>query len=266
MQQAQILLEYGLKALPKDAQSLYAPHLELLATYTNCIVRAYAGYYSRQAGQLYFDRMTQALPPIPLKRFHDSVEFAVQKLKVSGRPIDWLDAGCGNGRHLSHLHRHFANIAPKGLELSSLGVELCRTLEQSGRLPAGCVTQGDMRLMPYADASFDVVYGWMNMWGLPYFPGTGLGLEEAFTEIARVLRLGGIYLFSTLVGEGREYVLFRQHLNEAEVRACAKRAGLQVESWIAIDALPEIKSLPSSAKSADVYRHSAQVILYKPIS
>jgi SAM-dependent methyltransferase len=68
-----------------------------------------------------------------------------------------------------------------------------------------------MRLMPYADASFDVVYSLMNMWGLPYLPGTGLGMEAVFTEIGRILRPDGMFIFSALLGGGREYLLLRPY-------------------------------------------------------
>lgn len=219
LEEAQMLLEYG-------GKPDYKQHLQKIATYCNYLVRGMKSYYTHHAGQLYFDRMGQQLDSEVVRRLTDVVEQAVRLVKKP--QLDWLDVGCGNGRHLSHLHKHFDNLTLHGLELSQLGVDLCRTLEASGRLPEGCVQQGDMRLMPYTDATFDVVYARMSLWSLPYWPGTGLGVEAAMAEMARVLRPGGVLIVTTLLGTGRDYLLFRQLLSETDLQTLAQNNGLKM--------------------------------------
>lgn len=222
LEEAQMLLEYGDKII-------YKQHLQRFTTYCNYLTRGAQSFYTRHAGQLYFDRMGQQLDNDAVRRLTDVVELAVPLVKKP--QLDWLDVGCGNGRHLSHLHKHFANLTLRGLELSQLGVDLCRTLEASGRLPPDCVQQGDMRLMPFADAQFDVVYGRMSLWSLPYWPDTGLGVEAAMAEMTRVLRPDGVLALTTLLGQGRSYMLFRQFLSEADIQRLAQNNGLKLVSF-----------------------------------
>jgi SAM-dependent methyltransferase len=219
LEEVQMLLEYS-------GKPDYTQHLQKLIKYCNYLVRGIKSYYTHHAGQLYFDRMGQQLDSETVRHLTDVVEQAAQLVRKP--QLDWLDVGCGNGRHLSHLHKHFANLTIRGLELSQLGVDLCRTLEAAGRLPEDCVQQGDMRLMPFRDATCDVVYARMSLWSLPYWPGTGLGVEAAMAEMSRVLRPGGVLIVTTLLGTGRDYLLFRQFLSEADLQALAQNNGLKI--------------------------------------
>jgi SAM-dependent methyltransferase len=163
---------------------------------------------------------------------------------------------------LSHLHKHFGNVRIRGLELSQLGVDLCQTLEASGRLPEGCVQQGDMRLMPYADATCDVVYARMSLWSLPYWPGTGLGVEAALAEMARVLRPGGVLALTTLFGAGRDYMLFRQFLTEVDLRVLSQNNGLKLLHFNPIHTSSDNGGIAQQTYPS-VYDASARIILQK---
>lgn len=169
-------------------------HHQLLTTWCNLVVRGMRGYYNSYAGQVYFDRMGLTLPSEAVVELHDIVTQATQILGKTN--LDWLDLGCGNGRHLAHLHRHMPNIRIKGLELSDLGVELCKKLEKSDRLPKDCVQQGDARYIPHTTQAFDVVFARMSLQTLPYFDISNLGFIEYIDEIRRVLKHNGLLILT----------------------------------------------------------------------
>lgn len=193
------ILEY--RGLTTD----YAHHHQLLTTWCNLLVRGMRGYYNSYAGQVYFERMGQTLPTEAIGELHNLVNLALQTLQKP--TLRWLDLGCGNGRHLAHLHKFMPNVQLQGLELSDLGVELCKKLESSERLPVGCVSQGDMRLIPFKAESFDVVYARLSLQSLPYLGETQIGLQECFDEVERVTAPGGLLIAICPLGEGFDYKL-----------------------------------------------------------
>jgi SAM-dependent methyltransferase len=89
-----------------------------------------------------------------------------------------LDLACGTGRHSEALEREGA---------AATGVDLSRTLLARSRM-RGRLAAGDMRRLPFADASFDLVLNFFTSFG--YFERE----RENFTvleEIGRVLVPGG---------------------------------------------------------------------------
>jgi ubiquinone/menaquinone biosynthesis C-methylase UbiE len=89
-----------------------------------------------------------------------------------------LDLACGTGRHSEALEREGA---------SAIGVDLSRTLLARSRM-RGRLAAGDMRRLPFADQSFDLVLNFFTSFG--YFERE----RENFTvleEIERVLVPGG---------------------------------------------------------------------------
>jgi SAM-dependent methyltransferase/transcriptional regulator with XRE-family HTH domain len=199
------LMEYGPRG---DLKA----HFQLLTLWCNLLVRGMRAYYNSYAGQVYFERMGQQLEADAVQELHQTVT-EVGRL-TSKKQLDWLDLGCGNGRHLAHLYKHMPNVRGRGLELSDLAVKHCQTLMRSEKLPVGAVEQGDMRNMPYAAGSFDVVFARLVLQSLPLLPGTGLGVEAVFEEIARVLRPTGVVYVLVPFGNGTSYRdFYRQHFN-----------------------------------------------------
>jgi SAM-dependent methyltransferase len=106
-----------------------------------------------------------------------------------GRTV--LDVGCGNGRYLRSLRASGAR--PVGLDLSPDLLREARALRESsqGDWP---LIRGDMRRLPVAAESFDVVASFFTSFG--YF-------EEAeddmvLAESARAVRPRGIHVLDTL--------------------------------------------------------------------
>nr|PZN18095.1 MAG: class I SAM-dependent methyltransferase [Chloroflexota bacterium] len=105
-----------------------------------------------------------------------------------------LDVGTGRGLFLTAAARRLSTG-------KAIGIDLWRSVDQSGNLPS--VTQanahiegvadrvavqtGDMRALPFADASFDVVLASLAIHNVP----DQAGRAKAVQEIARVLKPGG---------------------------------------------------------------------------
>jgi SAM-dependent methyltransferase len=105
-----------------------------------------------------------------------------------------LDAGCGRGLLL--------NAAARRLTIGmATGLDLWRREDQSGNDPAVTLANaraegvadrvkletGDMRRMPFDDATFDVVVSSLALHNIP----DAAGRAQAVREIARVLKPGG---------------------------------------------------------------------------
>jgi SAM-dependent methyltransferase len=90
-----------------------------------------------------------------------------------------LDAGCGAGRHVRALARRGAE--PVGVDLSE---ELLREARQAG---AERYVRGDLRALPFADASFRHVVSFFTSFG--YFDEDGNRTQ--LMEMRRVLARGG---------------------------------------------------------------------------
>ncbi len=134
------------------------------------------------------------------------VAFALCHLDQNPTPL--LDLCCGSGRHsLPFAERGFS---PIGLDYSAPLLELARARNQCLRL-----VRGDMRSLPFADASFRSVVNFFTSFG--YF------LRETdnvavVNEIRRVLANGGRFLCDTF---GLDYV--RARLVEEENRSSGER-------------------------------------------
>ncbi|RYG61092.1 MAG: methyltransferase domain-containing protein [Alphaproteobacteria bacterium] len=238
---AQMLLEYSGK------KQVYShEELELLRTWCNMLVRGVKGYYSSYPGQVYFERRQGgALTPATVLQFQNLV---VDICKLTGKSdLDWLDLGCGSGRHLVHIHKHMPNIHLKGIELSQLGHSICKGLMDSEKLPKDSIVMGDMRQLPFASNSFDVIYAHMSMYCLPYMRGTGFGLEEAMTEAVRTLRKNGVMFMMFPEGDWREYSLPHQLMTRDMMRHLAADFGLEIVQMETYEELPS-----ADAKNLDI--------------
>ena len=100
-----------------------------------------------------------------------------------------LDAGCGGGRHAFEAARRGATVL--ALDRDAEGTEavaaMFGAMRLAGELPPGTVTgavRGEALVLPFADATFDVVIAAEVLEHLP-------DDERAVTELARVLKPSG---------------------------------------------------------------------------
>jgi malonyl-CoA O-methyltransferase len=98
-----------------------------------------------------------------------------------------LDLGCGTGQLTRRLARHFRRARVIGLDLSPAMVRLARSRQRLwSRTQFLC---GDMERLPFDQASMDLVVSNLALqW---------CDAPTVFAEVARVLRPGGHFLFST---------------------------------------------------------------------
>jgi SAM-dependent methyltransferase len=104
---------------------------------------------------------------------------------VRGR--DMLEIGCGAARWLVALRSRGAR--PVGLDLSRRRLEQARDEMRRAHRTFPLV-EGDAEMLPFADRSFDVVF---CDWGAMTFCDPTWTIPEA----ARVLRIGGRFVFAT---------------------------------------------------------------------
>ncbi|HHJ12761.1 MAG TPA: malonyl-[acyl-carrier protein] O-methyltransferase BioC [Gammaproteobacteria bacterium] len=103
------------------------------------------------------------------------------------RPGRVLDLGCGTGQALDDLLRRYPRAQVLGLDLAPAMLERARRRGRWRRRPQAVCA--DAERLPFADASFDLVFSsLMIQWCVD---PAGL-----FAEMRRVLRPGGLFLFS----------------------------------------------------------------------
>jgi arsenite methyltransferase len=115
----------------------------------------------------------------------------LSRLPLTGRERV-VDLGCGRGAVLTMLARR----VPDGC---AVGVDLWRSVDQSGNDPGNALNNAaaegvtvdlitaDMRVLPLASGSVDVVVSSLAIHNIPHGPGR----MNAVSEAARVLRPGG---------------------------------------------------------------------------
>jgi SAM-dependent methyltransferase/transcriptional regulator with XRE-family HTH domain len=216
--------------------------------FTNAVQVGWLNTYTGLTGEQYFRRLGTQIVPRAAARLTELMQ-DVRKL-LGPQTLRWLDVGCGNGRELSFLLKHFEGLKVAGIDASPVATDLASQLlaHEPGLLEP--VRQGDMRKLPWDDASFDVVYNRMSLFTLPFFENNrDVGLHALFEEFARVLRHGGVFYLMTRYGHGFEIFPFEQLLNENDIKLLAKLHGFTVENIVHIQ--PPAGTLLTNVKYED---------------
>ncbi len=98
-----------------------------------------------------------------------------------------LDLACGGGRHARLLSQQWRTT---GLDLSPVLLKHARK-----QAPDAYFVRGDMRVLPFADISFDVVVNLFTSFG--YF-ADDLSHQRVIGEVARVTKPGGTFVLDFL--------------------------------------------------------------------
>ena len=103
---------------------------------------------------------------------------------LRGRRV--LEVSCGHGGGASYLARTLRPESYTGLDLNGEGIRFCQRRHGVAGLS---FVQGDAENLPFADGAFDAV---LNVEASHCYPN----LPRFFTEVARVLRPGGHFLYA----------------------------------------------------------------------
>jgi SAM-dependent methyltransferase len=108
-----------------------------------------------------------------------------------------LEVGCGRGIALPVLADRLRPAELTGIDIDPMLVAIARGRVRASGVDA-TVLEGDLRDLPFEDASFDLVIDF----GTCYHVGGGFaGARAAVREIARVLRPGGLFIHETPIAQ-----------------------------------------------------------------
>ena len=108
-----------------------------------------------------------------------------------------LEVGCGRGVALPEFARRLAPASLTGVDIDpELVAEARRRVE--AQHVAATVIEGDVRDLPFDDASFDVVIDFGTCY---HVSGGRHGAHAALEQVARVLRRGGLFVHETPVAQ-----------------------------------------------------------------
>jgi SAM-dependent methyltransferase len=143
-----------------------------------------------------------------------SLRLQVELIKRHGKGATVLEYGCADGRfslgderiapyenRLAHDTAHFY-----GIDISDEAISRARDTAASQGLTNCNFTVMDAEHLTFPDGMFDLVFGQ----GIIHH----LDIAKSFTEIARVLRPGGIAVFAEPMGHNPALNLFRKHTPE----------------------------------------------------
>ena len=132
--------------------------------------------------------------PIPLKKSDELNRLLIQLYHhtASQHELDGLkilEVGCGRGGGASYIARYLKPASVAGMDLCPQAVSLCKELHSDVSNLA--FQEGDAEATPFEDESFDVV---LNVESSHCYPH----MDKFLTELRRVLRPGGRFLFCDL--------------------------------------------------------------------
>jgi ubiquinone/menaquinone biosynthesis C-methylase UbiE len=103
-------------------------------------------------------------------------------------PANVLDVGCGGGRNAGELAKKYPTAKVTAIDYSEVSVakasEYNKSLIESGRIS---VKRGDVSDLKLPADTFDLVTAFETIYFWP-------GLEKCFSEVAKVLKPGGVFM------------------------------------------------------------------------
>lgn len=141
-------------------------------------------------------------------------------------PEKAVDLGCGGGRNAGELLKMYPDAEVTAVDYSGLSVAKAREYNKDMIAAGRCtVQQGDVSALDLPEESFDLATAFETIYFWP-------GLEKCFTQVARVLKPGGILMIcnesdgTDAVGLKYEKIIDGMKNYTAEqIEAALKKAG-----------------------------------------
>lgn len=162
-----------------------------------------------------------------MDRFYDQAFADIVKVMNAGPNDNILDAGCGYCYHTVRLARSGASITAIDFSEAALTIGK-QTIANEGIGSQVSLKQADLTALPFADDSFEFIVSWGVLMHVPE-------LESALTELARVLKPGGIL------------VLCENNLNSPD--AAIREPLVNVVKKLIGRSVPEIRKTSSGAEA-----------------
>src|SRR5215216_3900704 len=131
-------------------------------------------------------------------------------IDLSGKDV--LEIGCGRGGGSSYIMRYLRPQSITGMDIADNAVAFCRKYHA---VPGLSFRQGDAEALPFADQSFEVV---VNVESSHCYGS----MERFVSEVVRVLRRGGFFLFTDHRPSGQ--------IDRLRGQLCAELQSLEEES------------------------------------
>ncbi|WP_205328213.1 class I SAM-dependent methyltransferase [Glycomyces sp. YM15] len=148
-----------------------------------------------EATKVFYDavaaRYAQLLPDTAVESAVD-LAMVAQFVDELGEGAEVLDAGCGTGRMIAHLHSLSSALSVTGLDVSPQMLREARVAHPQSRL-----VEGALEALPFADVEFGGVLAWYSIIHTPPHE-----LHRVLGEFHRVLRPGGVALLAYQAGTG----------------------------------------------------------------
>ena len=99
-----------------------------------------------------------------------------------------IDIGCGGGRNAGELLRKYPSAKVTAIDYSPLSVEQAAAYNKDAIAQGRCaVQQGDVSSLALEENGYDLATAFETIYFWP-------GLEQCFTEVAKVLKPGGYFM------------------------------------------------------------------------
>lgn len=218
----------------------YADDPQQTKRWVNLICRGNMHVYDTPSGHRYFDRMLEVEGV-----YGQEIRKIINKAEaLNAEAKHLLDLGCGNGRHLRFVHQHYPHWHLQGVDSADQAVHLCEGLQLRGELPQNTIKKADMRQLPYAENSFDLIIARYSLFCVPLTPNGQGGLDDVFAEITRTLKRGGLFHATTRHGQGLHFYQASQRLDAPAVEQLAHRHGLDIVGLRVFDTNEELHEDP----------------------
>ena len=161
---------------------------------------------------------TLSFDPDELPLVGDELDVLAQMLAEQGQPLQAqaiIELGCGNARLSCTLVQRYAQCTVTGLE-----VDAVQHAKNLARAQAGVTfVSAGAQDVPFGDATFDLALMLKSLHHVPLDL-----MDQGLREVARVLRVGGLFYVSEPIYGGALNEIVRLYNDEGLVRSAAQAA------------------------------------------